>query len=137
MKLLFGLIFCIFLSGFTVKAQTPVVSSAPPVESEDEFVCGLKQSSIIQFDVSVTDRKNNFLEGLTYKDFEVFCEKEVYEIEFFKFDELKNQYVIGVREDDFNNKSDWSNVKIKLKSRDEKENYGKFFVRVSKAYRLD
>lgn len=135
MKSLFGLILCILLLIFAVKAQTPVVSPTPLVESEDGFSCGLKQSSIIQFDVSVTDSKNNNLQNLTYKDFEVFDQKKTYEVVSFIFDKLKNQFVVGVYEDDLDDKNDWRNLEIRVKL--SKENHKNIYIEAYKSYRLD
>ena len=136
MKLLFISFLFFSFSVFTAKAQTPVASPTPPVEIEDEFGCGLRQLPISQFDVSVKDSADNSLDDLTYKDFKVYDEKRIYEIEFFIFHKLKNQYVIGVYEDAYGNGSDWRNLKIKLQlSKEKKENYGKAFIEASKAYR--
>ena len=84
--------------------------------------------------ILVRSNKNGYLRNLTYKDFEVYIEKELQEIEFFTFDKTKNQYILGFYKENFRGNK-WYNVKIKLKlSIEKKKDYGKISVKTQKGY---
>ena len=116
-----------------VKAQEPITSPTPPLLT-DEDSGGGTPTDLIVLNVSVQSRKKGYLKDLTYKDFEVYDEKELQEIEFFTFDETKNQYILGFYKEDFTDNK-WHNLKVKIKLSKEKQRiYGKISVTASKEY---
>ena len=129
------LVFCFLLLFSIIKAQENNNSSIS-VPMEDDFECGLVSSPLIQINVSVWSNKGGYLKNLTYKDFEVYDEKVLQVAEFFKFDELKNQFTIGFYPTIFTlSDNKWRNVKIRVKlSTEKRKKYGKIFVSGQNGY---
>ena len=125
-----------FLVNSSVKAQEPIVLPTPPIQSESEDrLCSFINPPLVEIDVSVSSGRKSSLKDLTYKNFEIYDEKEFREIVFFKFDKLKNQYTIGFYQDEYIPENKWRNVKIKLNlSKEKKKDYGKIFVKAQKGY---
>ena len=126
----------ILFSISAVKAQEPIASPTPPVVTdENDMVCHLTDPPLVQLDVSVWSSKKGDLKDLTYKVFEVYDKKELQDIVFFIFDELKNQYVIGFYQKDYLQDNKWRNIKVKVKlSKEKRKNYGKISVKAQNGY---
>ncbi len=130
------ILLCLFIifSCFVIKAQEKTDLPIPPLV-DDEWECGLTATPLVEIYVSVLSSKKGNLKNLTYKDFEVYDEKEIREIEFFKYDELKNQYKIGFFQDENISENSWRNVKIKLKlSKEKTKDFGKISIKAQKGY---
>jgi hypothetical protein len=123
------ILLCLFILcaiSVTAKAQEANPRPTPPVTA-DEDDCGLTTPEMIWVGVSVWSNRMGYLKDLTYKDFEVYEENELQEIEFFIFDEAKNQFVIGFHQKDFIPDDKRRDVKVKVKL--SKENvYGEITV---------
>ncbi len=130
------ILLCLLLlfSFSAIKAQEETDLPSPPIV-DDEWECGLINPPLVEINVSVWSSKKGDLKGLNYKDFEVYDEKEFREIEYFKFNELKNQYTIGFHQDEYIPNDKWRNVKVKIKlSEKMRKDYGKILVRAQKGY---
>ena len=131
------ILLCLFIFFFVlaVKGQEPIDLSLPVPSEDDQTVCGLTTFAFAEINVSVWSRKKGYLKDLTYKDFRVYDEKELQEIEYFKFDELKNQYTIGFHQKYFIPDDKWRDLKVKVKLPEvKKKHYGKIFVRAQNGY---
>ena len=116
-----------------INAQEERSLPIPPVE--DEWECGLTDPPLVQFNVLVWSSKKGYLKDLTYKDFEVYDEKELQDIEYFTFDESTNQYVMGFSQKYYVLDNKWHNLKVKIKlSAKKKKDYGKISVLAQKGY---
>ncbi|MEP7036870.1 MAG: hypothetical protein ABI891_00875 [Acidobacteriota bacterium] len=129
------LLFLLLLFSFSViEAQEKSDLPISPIV-DDEWECGLTDPPLVEINVSAWSSKKGDLKDLNYKDFEVYDEKEFREIEYFKFDELKNQYTIGFHQDEYIPIDKWRNVKVKIKlSEKMRKDYGKISVRAQKGY---
>lgn len=118
-----------------IKAQESSSLPFPPtINNDEEFNCGLRDPELIQFKVTIESSKKGYLKNLTYEDFEIYDE-EALQIEFFKFDEVTNQYLIAFIQPDFITDKKWRDVKIKIKlSAEKRKEYGKIIVRGQKGY---
>lgn len=125
--------FC-FFSFSVIKAQEKADLPVSPI-IDDEWECGLINPPLVEINVSVWSNKKGDLKDLNYKDFEVYDEKEFREIEYFKFNELKNQCTIGFHQNEYIPIDKWRNVKVKIKLSEKiKKDYGKISVRAQKGY---
>lgn len=132
------ILFCLLIlfSISVVKSQEPTASPTPPiVVDEDNVGCVLPEIPLVQLEVSVWSSKKGDIKDLIYKDFKVYDENELREIEFFKFDEAKNQYVIGFSQKDYMPDNKWHDIKVKVKlSTEKRKNYGKISVKAQNGY---
>ena len=125
---------------FTVaNAQEKSHSPISPPEDDAEIVCGLLSPLLIQLDVSVWSGQKGYLNNLTDKDFEVFEKEKLRDIEFFKFNEEKNQYTIGFYQEDLEQNLQQEikeqDIKVKLKlSKEEEKAFEKISITVQKIY---
>lgn len=117
----------IFLSLSNINAQKE--RSLP----KDEDSWGYIETCLVVLNVSVQSSKKGFLKDLTYKDFKIYDDKKLKEIEFFKLDELKNQYLVGFYPKDCVLGDKWHDVKVKLLNK-KKKNYGKISVKAQDGY---
>lgn len=127
-------LFILLLFSFTNAQVEPKLSL--PLPMDDEMVCGLTQPPLILLDVSIWSSEKGYLNYFTYEDFEVYNEEEkLQDIEFFKFDELKNHYTIGFIQEDELLGFKWKDIKVKLKlSKEKKKNFGEVSITVQKGY---
>ena len=109
-----------------------------PLETseDDGTVCGLLSPVVVTVSFSVINSKNEYLKNLTYKDFEIYENNTLQLIEFFKFDELKNQYLLGIFKEDPIKADKNRGAKIEVKLTKEKEKfYGNIVIKeLSKIY---
>ncbi len=130
----FLLCLLLFFSFYVVEAQENIDL---PIQSslEEGVLCVIPYKKFVELNVSVSSDKKGDLKDLIYKDFEVYDEKELQEITYFKFDELKKQYTIGFYPKYLTSDDEWRNVKVKIKlSQKKKKDYGKISVKAQKGY---
>ncbi len=130
------ILLCLLLlfSFSAIKAQEKTDLLVLPIV-DDEWECALTDTPLVEIIVSVWSNKMGELKNLTYKDFEVYDEKELRQIEFFKFDELKNQYTIGFFQDENIPDNEWRNLKVNIKLSEKiKKDYGEISVKAQKGY---
>lgn len=126
-------LFILFLV-LAVRSQEPLDLASPPPAAEDDGVCGLR-FHIVQINVSVWSNKEGYLKDLTYKDFKIYDEKELQEIDTFEFDELKNQYTVGYYPTYFVSDAIWREIKVEVKlSKTKKVRYGDILVNAPNGY---
>jgi Ca-activated chloride channel family protein len=75
--------FCFILFSFIGTNAQDKTDLPPPLPVEDDVDCVLTAPELTRFNVSVWSSKKGFLNDLTYKDFEVYDEREKQEILFF------------------------------------------------------
>ncbi len=78
-----SILICFFLLSFFIANAQDKTDLSPPLPVNDTENCGLTAPKTACFTVSVWSDKKGFLKGLTYKDFEIYDEKEKKEIEIF------------------------------------------------------
>ena len=131
-KFLLSFLMLFFCFGINAQEKTNLPI---PLPANDEWECALTDTPLVELYISVSSNRKGDLKDLTRKNFVVDDEKEIRAIEFFKFDELKNQYIIGFFKDDNIPENKWRSVEIKLKlSKEKKKDYGKISVKAQKGY---
>ena len=107
------------------ESKSPLPSTAEIQVAEDEQ-CIRRYSPLVVISFSALNG-SKYIKNLTSKDLEVYEEDKIQRIEFFKFDELENQYKLGFLQEDLIYADKNREVKVKLK-KEIKEHYGNIVV---------